>query len=233
MWLAPLLSAAMINAGTQKEAEKAFEGMSATLTRAKSFACTFELKVAGPQGKGSFKGRLVVAQGNKVRIEMDGEGGGKTMALRSVSDGRKTVAVDNKIAQPARDTPKNMAEQVLTGMARGGLFVPMFLAVEGPAEGEKRAESDVGSILKVSDFQLGKKEKVDGKEAQAIEYTLTVASAGGEKINTTVWVGVRTHVPLQRLLIAKIGGQEMTVKETYSHVVVDRKIDAKTFELPE
>src|SRR5262249_10180107 len=128
MWLAPVLLAAMASADTAKDAEKAFQEMSTALTQATSFACAFEIKVESPEGKGSFKGRLVVAQGNKVRIEMDGEGGGKTTSLLSVSDGTKTVAVANKTTQPARDTPKNMTQAVLTGTARGGLFVPSFLA---------------------------------------------------------------------------------------------------------
>jgi hypothetical protein len=61
---------------------------------------------------------------------------------------------------------------------------------------------------------------------------LTVASVGGEKINATVWVDVKTHVPLKRLLTAKVGDQELKVTKTYSKVVVDGKLDAKTFELP-
>jgi hypothetical protein len=142
------------------------------------------------------------------------------------------VTVDNKTAQPARDTPKKLGERVLTGTARGGIFVPMYLAVEVSPEGEKPKEADLNELLKVSGFKLRKKEKVDGKEAQVIEYMLTVASVGGVKINSTVWVDAKTHVPLKRLLTAKVGDQELKVTETYSKVVVDGKIDPKTFELP-
>jgi len=233
MWLAPLLLAAMVSADNDKDAEKAFREMSATLTQSKSFACTFELKMDTPEGKGSFKGRLAVAQGNKVRMEMKGEGGGKSTDLLSVSDGEKQITVDNKKTQPVRDTPKNLAKNVLTGMARGGIFAPIFLAVEAVREGEKPGETNVEEMLKVSDFKLGKKEKVDGKETQAIEYLLAAASVGsGEKINATVWVDVKTHVPLKRLLTAKVGDKQITVTETYSNVELDGKIDAKTFELP-
>jgi outer membrane lipoprotein-sorting protein len=235
MLVATLLLAAMVNGETDKDAEKAFQEMSATLTKAKSFACTFEMKMDTPQGKGSFKGRLVVAQGNKVRIEMNGEGGGKTTDLLSVSDGAKVVTVDNKTTQPARDTPKNLAKRVMTGTARGGIFVPMFLAVEVSTDGDKPKETDIEDIIKVSDFRLGKKEEVDGKEAQAVEYLITAASVGnGEKIKATVWIDLKTHVPLKRLLTTKVGDgdKELKVTEIYSKVVVDGKIDVKTFELP-
>jgi outer membrane lipoprotein-sorting protein len=189
--------------------------------------------MATPEGKGSYKGRLAVAQGNKVRIEMKGEGGGKTMDLLSVSDGTKTVTVNDKKTQPLRDTPKNMGKQVLIATARGGVFAPMFLAVERSAEGEKPGETNIEEILKVSGLKLGKKEKLDGKETQAIEYVLTATSVGSlEKINSTVWVDVKTHVPLKRLLTTKVGDKDFTITETYSKVVVDGKIDAKTFELP-
>ena len=185
-----------------------------------------------PQGKGSFKGRLVVASGNKVRIEMSGEGGGKTTDLLVVSDGTKAVTVQDKKVQPARDTPENMGKHVLTGLARGGIFVPMYLAVETSVDGEKPRKVDLAESLKVSGLKLGKKDKVDGKEAQALEYLLTVASAGELKLNTTVWVDAKTRVPLKRLLTAKIGDQALSVTETYSKVEMDEKIDPRTFELP-
>jgi len=232
MWLAPLLLAAMVGADNDKDAEKAFQEMSATLTKAKSFACTFDVKMDAPDGKGSFKGSLAVAQGNKVRVEMSGEGGGKTMELLVVSDGAKSVTISDKKTQPIRDTPKNMSKLVLGGTARGGIFVPMWLAVQVVPEGKEPPEVDLEESIKVSDFKLGKKEKVDDKEALAIEYVLTAASAGGEKLNTTVWVDAKTHVPLKRLLTAKVGDKQLTVTETYSKVEVDGKLDAKTFELP-
>src|SRR5262245_33771919 len=158
MWLAPLLLAAMVNFDNDKDAEKAFQEMSATLTKAKSYACTFEVKMDAPDGKGSFKGSLAVAQGNKVRIEMSGEGGGKTMDLLVVSDGAKSVTVSDKKTQPIRDTPKNMGKLVLGGTARGGIFVPMWLAVRVVPEGKEPPEVDLEESIKVSDFKLGKKE---------------------------------------------------------------------------
>jgi outer membrane lipoprotein-sorting protein len=87
-------------------------------------------------------------------------------------------------------------------------------------------------LLKVSGLRLGKREKLDGKEAQAINYVLTVAGADGLKLNTTVWVDATTHVPLKRLLTAKVDDRDLSVTETYANVVVDGKVDAKAFELP-
>lgn len=142
------------------------------------------------------------------------------------------VTVDNHTAQPARDTPKDLANGMVTAATRGGIFVPMHLAVEVHIEGEKPRETDMAELLKVSGFKLGKKETVGGREAQAIEYVLTVTSAGGLKLSTTVWVDAQTHVPLKRLLTARLDGQDLSVTETYADVVVDGKVDAKTFELP-
>jgi outer membrane lipoprotein-sorting protein len=232
MCLAPLLLAALVVADADKDAEKAFQEMNATLTGAKSFACRFEIKMASPQGKGSFKGRLVVIEGNKLRLEMKGEGGGKATDLLSVSDGTKMVTVDNQAAQPARETPKDLGKHVLTGTARGGIFVPMYLAVEAHVEGEKSRETDVAELLKVSGLKLGKNEKIDGKEAQVIDYVLTMTSADGLKLKATLWVDTKTHVPLKRLLTARVDGQDLSVTETYADVVVGGKVDAKTFELP-
>src|SRR5208282_3039879 len=183
-------------------------------------------------GKGSFKGSLALAEGNKARFEMDGQHDGKAASTLAVSDGTKTATVADKKALPIHDTRKNNTKNLLTALAHSGLFVPMMLPFE--RQGERPPEVDINEILKVSDLKLGKKEKVDGQEAQAIEYTLTVGVLGQEKIpfNTTVWVGTGTHLPLKRVLTARPGGQEMTLTETYSNVAVDGKIDPKMFELP-
>lgn len=51
MCLTPLLLATLVVADADKDAEKAFQEMNATLTRAESFACTFEVKVDDPRVK--------------------------------------------------------------------------------------------------------------------------------------------------------------------------------------
>jgi outer membrane lipoprotein-sorting protein len=232
MWITPLLLAAALNANDAKEAEKAFQEMSDKVTKAKTFECAFEVKVEGAKAKGGGKGTLIVTEGNQLRIELGVEQGGQPLAMLIVSDGAKTVTVANKKAQPATDAPKDQAKKVLPAVARCGAFVPLFLAAPQKA-GEKPEEVDPDAVMKVSDFRLGKKEKVGGAEAQAVEYTLSLV-AGEKKIPLacTVWLDTKSRLPVKRVLTGMEGGDNLTVTETYSKVTVDGKVGEKTFELP-
>lgn len=232
MCLVPLLLTALACADADTPAEKAFQEMNATLARAKSFECTVEVQAGGAQGKATFKGRLVVAEGNKVRTEMEGDFQGKPTSFVTVSNGTKSVAIVEKQAQPTQDAPKNLSKMIMAALARGGVFVPTFLAVREQRDGEKLPDAVIEDMLKMSNFKFGKKEKIDGHEAQAIEYTLTLSGPQQVTMNTTLWIDTVTHLPVKRVLTAKPDGQEIAVTETYSKVTVDGKIDPKVFELP-
>jgi outer membrane lipoprotein-sorting protein len=131
---------------------------------------------------------------------------------------------------PASDMPKNAGAKTLTAVARAGVFASVML-VSVARTGEKPVEVDVNEQLKLSDFKLGKKEKVGDSEAQVIDYTLTVK---GEKepMQCSVWVDTKTNLPLKRVLRGKEGTEKATVTETYSKFTVDGKVDPKSFELP-
>ena len=87
-------------------------------------------------------------------------------------------------------------------------------------------------VFPISGLKLGKKESVFGVETQAIEYQITPRGAK-EPISATVWVDVKTNLPVQRVVALKVGkDDDHTVTETYIRAVADGKLDEGEFELP-
>lgn len=238
VWLTALLLAATLNAGADNDADKAFQEMSASITRAKSFACSFksdEMMPYAHEYQGSYKGTIAVAQGNKVRFEMGGrfemagQHDGGNVSLKWISNGTRMLIVESNEKGPvARQAPKNLAKEMLIGMARGGIFVTLQ-TLEPAREGQRG--TDLRELLQISGLKLGKKDRVNGREAQIIEYVLS-PPRNETKLHTTLWVDTKSHMPLKRLLTDEDGKGAITVTETYSNVVVDGKVDPKSFELP-
>ena len=71
-------------------------------------------------------------------------------------------------------------------------MIPMGRSSDGedPLKADK---FDKDKVVTVSDFKLGKKEKVGDKEAQAVEYQVGL---GGKKFPATVWIDLKTNLPL-------------------------------------
>jgi outer membrane lipoprotein-sorting protein len=93
----------------------------------------------------------------------------------------------------------------------------------------------IGKVQSASDFKLGKKDKVAGKEAYVVEYQLTRKGGLGEKQETnpvTVWIDVKTNLPVKRMITLKEGQGSFSLTETYTNIVLDQPIDDKTFALP-
>ena len=210
----------------RNEAENLFRQMEEKLSKARTLECVFEGKL---QPKGSLKGSLAFAENNKVRVEYSLESeGGRQVTATVVSDGDKVVKVLNgKEPEPVfkagtKDVPlepPSLREMTLRSFGLTGgcvvLELPYF-------------ES------KVSGFKLGKKEHLDGRDTQIIEYEMTVegVSVEGTSVSTAVWLDAKTTLPVKRVTsIDKGAGDKQTVTETYTNLTLNKNVDAKTFEL--
>lgn len=107
----------------------------------------------------------------------------------------------------------------------------MFLT-HAKAEGDKPKEFAPEKDLVVTGARLGKKEKASGREAQQVEYAVSVRGVKGP-LTATVWVDVKTNLPLKRALTLDAGKERVTVTETYTNLTLDGKIADKEFALPE
>ena len=227
MWFALtalLLAAAAPEAG---EARALFERMEKKVLESKTFAARVEFDIAGPMDA---TGRLRLAAGNRMRLEIETAAGGKPHKATTVSDGERLLTI-GAVPRRSDETPKHLTRIFLSSVTRGGVWLTMVTVLEHREPAKGFAEFDLDKDAAVSDFKLGAKETVSSKAAQAVEYTL---KAGRDALAMTVWIDVETHLPLKRVIKAreKDGADQVIMTETYRDVAVDGQIDDKEFEVP-
>ena len=205
-----------------KEAEKLFRAMEEKLAKAKTLECVFDVNLNSIL----YKGSLFLGEGDKARLEINEASKAKAMRVRLVSDGTRMNYQDNGMPQPKlEDTPKNLEADILTWLARPGVVLPQAPLPDVKAD-------DAKDRFRVSDFKLGKKQKVGERETQRLAYQLAVK---GQKdpFSVIVWIDSKTGLPVKRMVSSRIGGEQTTVVETYAKFTLDEKSDAKKFQLPE
>ncbi len=222
--LLPLLVTALAQAGD--DAEKRFKMMEEKITRAAAFQVTFDGKMEGGMGNtGAFKGTLTVGPNGKARLTANADFMGKTAKLEMVSDGKKLKMDAEGKPEPSRDQPKDWRTTLNVITARTGLTAGMLLI--------GRSSRDEGegpfATMKLSDFELLKGEKVNGRAAVVLKYKLTPKDK--TPAVCTVWLDAQTNLPLKRTLYINEGGG-VTLSETYSNFNLNPRLDDKMFELP-
>jgi outer membrane lipoprotein-sorting protein len=213
------------------EAEQLFRRMEAKLVAAKTVECQAEVKMKAEK-EVALKGTLLLAEGNKLRLEVVEEEGGKTEKGTLVSDGTTMAAVgDLPTKRPADTAPPWLAGSTRAALVRASLTVPTDFFVRRSAA--KSLEFLwVNGTFRLSDFKLGKKETVGDREAQVVEYKLVLVGLYSRPIAVQLWIDTKTGLPLQRVLTAGTGDRQMTITESYPKLTLDEKIDPKQFELP-
>ena len=122
------------------------------------------------------------------------------------------------------DTPKDLDLEIRTWVARPGLFLPQ-------APLPDVAVADAKDRYRVSGFKLGNKEKVGERETQRLDYQLSVK---GQDLpfSVTVWIDLKSGLPVKRLVTSGAGKEKFAVSETYGKLTLDEKVDPKKFDLP-
>lgn len=229
MWMS-LVAVALIPAQAET-AEAQFKKMEQAVLKAKTLQS--DLTVTAGAAKETFmdlKGRIAIAQGAKIRLELEGEVRKEKDKMTMVSDGNEMIMTSSKRPGKAQKTEKNLTEMTMASIARSGITAALFFSVQRSDEKEVE-EFSIDKILAVSDFKLGKKEAIDGKEAQAIEYKLKVKGQK-ETMDVTVWIDVKSGLPVKRVATGTEGDMKFTITETYTKLTLDGKIDDKEFALP-
>ena len=195
--------------------------MEEKLAKAKTLECVFDVK----NDTLSYRGFLFLAEGNRARLEINEATKGRPMRVLMVSDGTRLSGQDNGMTHPKlENTPKNLNAEILTWVARPGVFLPQAPLPDVKAD-------DAKDRFRVSDFTLGSKEKVGTREAQRLGYQLTVKGQNAP-FSVIVWLDLKTGLPVKRMVTSRAGGAEMTVVEPYGKLTLDEKADAKKFDLP-
>jgi outer membrane lipoprotein-sorting protein len=225
--LVELVIVLALHADDKNEAEQLFRKMETKLTSAKSLECSHEAKIEGGKGPGSVKASLTLAEGNKSRLDVSGRFGDFEEKITLVSDGEKVVSLADRPG-PKGPAPKWLNDAYRASLARAGLVVALTF-IEGVGEQPKEFKAD--DEMKVSNFKLGKKEKVGDKEAQVVQYNVNIKEFS-DPWEVSAWIDTKTNLLLKREVRIKKGDDRITNTETYSKISIDEKIDPKKFELP-
>jgi hypothetical protein len=202
--------------GQENEAEKLFRMVEKKITSAKSLKIVVEIEgVFGGFLKGlNFKITLWMTEAGKFLVHNDDE-------VMFVSDGRTLVWTKETTAFRVRPTlPQNFVRALSTGSC---LFA---LAHLSNAIGQT---STLTGPLVVSDFELGNKEKIGKRDAQAIHFAVKEKDGKPDDAKKlTLWIDCDAQLPL---MLVMMEGKRRIV-ETYTEWQLDPKIDPKLFELP-
>ncbi|HUE16890.1 MAG TPA: sigma-E factor regulatory protein RseB domain-containing protein [Planctomycetaceae bacterium] len=210
----------------QNQAEKLFRESEKKLADADQAQITVESTLEGAPGQGSAKGTLLLAKGNKASVVVQGHLRGDEFKASFVSNGTKMkMAVTKLAAQQEQKTPHDLNAMIVGSFSRLGILAGFRNTTQQPGEEEPGLED----MFKVSDFTMGKKERVAGRDAQVIDYKLVINNS--DTAENTIWIDTETKLLLKRVINSKNGNESIRITETYQ-ICVDGNIDGKSFELP-
>jgi hypothetical protein len=206
------------------EPQKLFEGMLQKLTTAKAYKVQFKLWMEETTKDLKIKGSLVAAEGNRARFTFAGTEDKRSLKTTLTSDGKTMVVqgeADGKMSTTSKAAPDKLYEYFTSYMASAGVLA-------GNEAGTSAAEPPQ---LRLSDFKLLGKMKLDGRDVVVIEYGIT--SDRNLFATVTLSIDAQTQLPLKRVLVNLRGGKvEYKLVETYSDWVLNPTLDGKEFLLP-
>lgn len=230
MWLS--MAAIILTAGAgENSAVAQFKKMEQQVLKCKTLQTEVDI-VAGAETETflAMKGRMLVAPGNKVRMELEGEIRKEKDKMVMVSDGTKMSMSNTKRPAKDQETSKTMTEAALASYSRGGIVISLLMArSQGPDE--KPKAFDIDKDMAILELKLGKKEALGGGEAQAIEYKVSL-EGNKEPLLVTVWIDLKTNLPIKRVATVTEGKMTITITEKYAKTVLGCKLDEKEFVLP-
>jgi hypothetical protein len=220
-------------------ASQLFRTMEQRLAKAKSLECAFTITTQHPEAAGgprevrSLEGSLLLAEGNRIRLEMNERTEGRPLFHLMASDGRRFLSGDmNNPPRLIDEKPSaTLNADFLTMLARTGLYLTTLPLPPVPATARNR--------FAVSGFRLGGMEQVGGHEAQRLEYRLFIKGQKDPEgkdlpFPVSVWLDRKTSLPLRRMVRMRVQGTTVVViLETYGKLVLDTGPDARRFQLPE
>src|SRR5262249_54660614 len=141
-----LLSAAAVLMGLpalaqQNDAEKLFRTMEKQVREAKGIKLAFSVEGDfGKDKKMTAKGSVVIAEGNKARVDLDAKQAGQDFKLQMYSDGKVMgTLINGKSGGKPMPAEAGMTEVISQITARGGIFVGM----ESNPEPAEKAKFDI------------------------------------------------------------------------------------------
>jgi hypothetical protein len=226
MWLS--LAVLLLGAPPdQGEADVLLKTIEKQVLQAKTLQ--MEADIVQPGKDTSWKARLKLSHDNKLRLEILGPFKGKQGKWLMRCNGTQLQYIGVGSLGRVQKVPKDLSERMLGAVTRAGVYAPTFLAVR--TEPGEDPPFVLDKELAVSDVELGKKEPVAGREAQIVDYTLTMRWVK-EPLAVSIWIDVKTSLPVKRVIRFGEGEERTTVTETYTTFVPDVKLPDNAFEFP-
>jgi outer membrane lipoprotein-sorting protein len=210
------------------DAEKLYRAMEKKVRAAKTLQVAFDGEFDVQIIKGTFKGKVSAAQGNKSRVEMDMNLGGNSIKVLLITDGKVGYTKEGDKEGKFDPNPKeiDLVDKQLPGvLARIGALGLDQIA-KSP---DMKEDFDLDKHAPVKDFKLGAKEKVGNRDAQVVDSHLKVK---GKPAKVSVWIDTQTQLPLKRVLTIEDGGQTVRINENYSNFTIDATLDPNLFDIP-
>jgi outer membrane lipoprotein-sorting protein len=212
------------------DAEKLFLAMKEKLKTADAVQAAFNIEIKA-NGKGlKGKGSLVFTKENKARLKMTVDEMGKKETTEAISDGKrmKFAKSPEVIAKAEADPTPPLLHSLLGTMVSGpGLWLTYegeYLNAAVPGFFKFSVEG-----IRLVSFEAGAPEKVGGRDARVITYSLAGLPGTGD-YNVTLWIDAGTLLPLKRVLVP-VGWESVRITET-SEFTLNPKIAAGAFQLP-
>jgi outer membrane lipoprotein-sorting protein len=213
-----LLPSIGVPAGEKNEARQLFDKMEKKLAEADTLSLTSHGKLKLGDQEGTVKATLLLAQGNKVRVDLVTAGNGKSAEVSMVSDGNQmSTAVAGKPSKETQ-TPKYLKENLVYTLSRVGL-TPALMTTKKRDENKPQQDS-----MPVSDFKLDKRDELDGRTVHVLHYQVGFTGQD-KKFAATLYLDLKTLLPVRRT-IAAIG-----LSEEYQWRL-NEKIPEERFALP-
>ena len=90
-------------------------------------------------------------------------------------------------------------------------------------------------IGKPSNFRLRGDEKLGDSLARVISYSVRLKDSTYAlviPVKVILWLDPNTNLPLQRVAVLRKGNEEITIKETYEDITLDKQIAPAKFHPP-
>jgi outer membrane lipoprotein-sorting protein len=209
----------------ENEAEKLFRKAEQQIRSAKGLKVVFEVEGEVGSQKAKSMGYLLVAEGNKGRVEVKTFMGDKSSVGQMISDGKEFAEVEGgKVVGERRPVDPASTESALAISIRAGVLAVLQIPLD------PKNKLDVDKALPASEFKLTGKEMVGTRQANVLTYKL--APPMGDPIQMTLWLDATTALPLKRSTLRTLKDIKISAVEVYTEIVLNPTIDAKIFELP-
>lgn len=202
--------------------EQVFESVEKRLLQARSVHIEFTTTLA--ESTDSVAGSLIVADGAKVALRLEGTFAGGPLRMSLLSDGQRArLDLSIKDFPPQQEvvaTPADLGAMHLRSWLRKGVIGALLPKVTtyGP-HGKPSNPTPIEGTLRLV---RGKQADLAGRRPIPLEFLHQ------DRVISVLWIDPALEVPLKRVLSPS--GVEWT--ETYSKVLLDPAVDPTAFRLP-